>query len=128
MIDLRRRERKSLMVMMRSSIGPLLIVAIALVGVVILSLLLSKTPGKTLRYFFLGPIQNTYYFGNMLNGAIPLIFGGLGISLAMRSGNFNLGGEGQIYSGALVAPLCAIALAPLGIAGAVIALIAGAAM
>ncbi len=128
MIDLRKRERKSLMVMMRSSIGPLLIVAIALVGVVILSLLLSKTPGKTLRYFFLGPIQNTYYFGNMLNGAIPLIFGGLGISIAMRSGNFNLGGEGQVYSGALVATLCAIALAPLGIAGAVIALFAGAAM
>lgn len=106
--------------------GILLIVCIALVGVITLSLLLSKTPLKTMKYFFLGPIKNTYYFGNMINGAIPLIFGGLGVSIAMRSGNFNLGGEGQIYSGALVTTLCAIALAPLGFLGAILALAIGA--
>lgn len=83
---------KKLLPSLRSSAGSLLIVLIALSAVLVLSLLLSKTPAKTLTYFFLGPLQNTYYFGNMLNGAIPLIFGGLGVSLAMRSGNFNLGG------------------------------------
>ncbi len=111
---------------LQESAGSLLIILIALCGVIILSFLLSKTPAKTLRYFFLGPLQNTYYFGNMLNGAIPLIFGGLGVSLAMRSGNFNLGGEGQIYSGALVTTLCAIAFASLGFIGAILALFIGA--
>lgn len=118
--------RKTIRTFVREGAAILLILTIALVWVIILSLLLSKTPAKTLGYFFLGPLQNTYYFGNMLNGSIPLIFGGLGVSLAMRSGNFNLGGEGQIYSGALVTTLCAISLAPLGIVGAFLALVLGA--
>jgi simple sugar transport system permease protein len=63
----------------------------------------------------------------MLNSAIPLIFGGLGVSVAMRANSFNLGGEGQIYSGAFVATLTALALSPLGFAGAVAGLAAGAA-
>ncbi|MDR1618603.1 MAG: hypothetical protein LBS06_06100, partial [Treponema sp.] len=43
---------------------------------------LSKNPGRTLWYFFLGPFSNLYAFGNMLNSAIPLVFGGLGVSVA----------------------------------------------
>ncbi|GHV92181.1 ABC transporter permease [Spirochaetia bacterium] len=105
--------------------GMLLILAISLLLMVFLALLLSKTPAKTLYYFFLGPLQNRYYFGNMLNSAIPLIFGGLGVSIAMKSNNFNLGGEGQIYSGAFVTTIAALALAPLGFAGAALALMAG---
>jgi simple sugar transport system permease protein len=92
---------------------------------VILALLLSRTPARTLRWFFLGPLQNRYYFGNMLNSAVPLIFGGLGVSIAMKSNNFNLGGEGQIYSGAFVTTIAALALAPWGFAGALLALAAG---
>lgn len=126
MIDRLKRRQFPLMRFMRGSIGALLIIAIALSALVLLSLLLSKTPGKTLRYFFLGPVQNTYYFGNMINTAIPLIFGGLGVSLAMRSGSFNLGGEGQLYSGAFVATISALAMAQWGLLGAVIALLLGA--
>ncbi|GHT52684.1 ABC transporter permease [Spirochaetia bacterium] len=106
--------------------GMALILLISLAVMVVLAFLLSKDPGRTLRFFFLGPIQNTYYFGNMINSAIPLMFGGLGVSIAMQSGNFNLGGEGQIYTGAFVTTIAAIALAPLGIFGAVIAIAAGA--
>jgi simple sugar transport system permease protein len=87
---------------------------------------LSKDPGRTLWYFFLGPFGNLYTFGNMLNSAIPLIFGGLGASLAMRANSFNLGGEGQIYAGAFVTTLAALALRPLGFAGALAGLAAGA--
>ncbi|GHT92302.1 ABC transporter permease [Spirochaetia bacterium] len=105
--------------------GIILILAISLLLMVFLALCLSKTPGRTLRYFFLGPLQNRYYFGNMLNSAIPLIFGGLGVSIAMKSNNFNLGGEGQIYAGAFVTTIAALALAHLGFAGAFLALMAG---
>jgi simple sugar transport system permease protein len=106
--------------------GIILILLISLFVMIVLALLLSKTPGKTLHFFFLGPLRNIYSFGNMLNSAIPLIFGGIGVSIAMKSNNFNLGGEGQIYSGAFIATITAISLSSLGIFGAFTALLAGA--
>jgi simple sugar transport system permease protein len=105
--------------------GMALILLISLAAVVLLVLVLSKTPGKKLGYFFLGTLRNRYYLGNMLNSGIPLIFGGLGVSIALQAGNYNLGGEGQIYSGAFITTLCALALAPLGWVGALLALLAG---
>jgi riboflavin transport system permease protein len=73
---------------------------ISLLVLVLLVFILSDTPGKTLYFFFLGPFRNLFSFGNMLNAAIPLIIGALGVSVAMKAGSFNLGGEGQIYLGA----------------------------
>ncbi len=77
---------------------------------VILVFLLSKQPFTTIYYFFIGPFTNKYYFGNMLNTAIPLVFTGLGIAVAFKSSVFNLGGEGQVYSGALVATVILLTL------------------
>jgi simple sugar transport system permease protein len=108
-----------------SSAGTALILLISLIAVVILVFILSGEPAKTLRYFFLGPLQNLYYFGNMINSSIPLIFGGLAAAIAMQAGNYNLGGEGQIYSGAFITTILALALAPLGWPGALLALFAG---
>jgi simple sugar transport system permease protein len=106
--------------------GILLILLISLLAAVALALVLSETPGKTLWYFFLGPVSSVYHFGNTLNSAVPLILGGIGVSIAMRANHFNLGGEGQVYSGAFVTTAAALALAHWGIAGAVLALFAGA--
>jgi simple sugar transport system permease protein len=106
--------------------GALLILLASLAAMVPLVFFLSETPFKTLWYLFFGPLQNLYRFGNMLNGAIPLILGGLGVLTAMKAGSLNLGGEGQIYAGAFIATVTAIVLAPLGIPGALIALLAGA--
>jgi len=91
-------------------IGVIAITFIALIVLVILACVLSKTPGRTLFFFFFGPFRSVYHFGNMLNSAVPLILGGLGVSIAMQTGNLNLGGEGQIYSGAFVATIVALAL------------------
>ncbi|GHV95933.1 ABC transporter permease [Spirochaetia bacterium] len=99
---------------------------IALLVLAVLAFLLSKTPGRTLFFFFCGPFRNVYSFGNMLNSAIPLILGALGVSIAMKTGRLNLGGEGQIYSGAFVATITALALASLGPFGALVAILAGA--
>jgi simple sugar transport system permease protein len=105
--------------------GVLIIPLISLMVLVILVFILSKTPGRTLFFFFLGPFRNIYSFGNMLNSAIPLILGGLGVSIAMQAGSLNLGGEGQIYSGAFIAAIAALTLAGLGPFGAVLAILAG---
>jgi simple sugar transport system permease protein len=107
------------------SAGVIAIPLIALLALVILALLLSKTPGRTLFFFFLGPFSNRYSFGNMLNSAIPLILGGLGVSIAMKAGSLNLGGEGQVYSGAFAATAAALALEGIGLPGGLLAILAG---
>jgi simple sugar transport system permease protein len=108
--------------------GMALILLLSLSVLVGLTFFLSETPGKTLWYFFLGPTQNVYYFGNLINSAVPLIFGGLGAAVALQGNSFNLGGEGQIYAGAFSATVGALVLAPLGGAGAVLAALFGAAV
>lgn len=78
------------------------IVAAFLVAIVLI-FLFSKEPSAALYYFFVGPFLNMYNLGNMLEGAIPLIFTGLGIAVAFKSGVTNLGGEGQVFAGAIMA-------------------------
>jgi simple sugar transport system permease protein len=102
---------------LENSGGLILILGVSLLVLIVLAFLLSGDPVKTLGYFFLGPLRNVYYAGNLINSAIPLIFGGLGISIALRGGNFNLGGEGQIYAGAFTAAVAALALSGLGFSG-----------
>ena len=92
------------------SVGLAITLGISFLIAVILIIFLSKQPLTTTYYFFIGPFTNKYYFGNMLNTAIPLVFTGLGIAVAFKSSVFNLGGEGQIYSGALVATAILLAL------------------
>ena len=73
------------------NLGSLLItLGIAFLLVVILIMFLSKEPGKTMHYFFIGPFLNKYYFGNMLNASIPLIFTGLAVALPFKAGLFNI--------------------------------------
>jgi len=92
------------------TLGLLITLGISFLIAVILIVLLSKQPLTTIYYFFVGPYTNKYYFGNMLNAAIPLVFTGLGIAVAFKSSVFNLGGEGQVYCGALVATVIMLAL------------------
>ena len=65
--------------------------------------LLSKDPGKSIYYLMAGPFINNFYFGNLLNSMVPLIFTGLGMAIAFKADLFNLGGEGQVYSGGITA-------------------------
>ena len=106
--------------------GLLMIPFAGLLVLTALAFILSKTPGRTLFYFFAGPFGNVYNFGNMLNAAVPLIFGALGVSIAMKTGSLNLGGEGQIYSGAFVATAAALSLERFGFSGGLLAILAGA--
>jgi len=102
------------------------IFAISILTVFLLIFILSGTPLKTLYFFFIGPFRNLYSFGNLLNNAIPMIFGALGIIIAMKAGNLNLGGEGQVYLGAFTTTAAALSLAKFGAIGAFIAAVAGA--
>jgi ABC-type uncharacterized transport system permease subunit len=95
---------------------------------VILIFVFSKQPVNTLRYYFLGPFMDFFSFFNMLESSIPLIFAGLGMAVAFKSGVTNLGGEGQIFSGAIVAVILGSSVPGLpGLVGIVMLTAAGAA-
>jgi simple sugar transport system permease protein len=106
--------------------GALLIPLVSVAALALIAAALSKTPARTLYFFFLGPFRGVYSFGNMLGGAVPLIVGGLGVSIAMKAGSLNLGGEGQLYAGAFTATVAALGLEALGPFGGFLALLAGA--
>jgi len=110
-----------------SSGSIIIIPAISILLVFIISVIFSKTPGSTLYYFFLGPFRNVFNFGNMLNSAVPLLLGGLGVSIAMKAGSLNLGGEGQIYFGAFTSVAVSLALPYTGFLGGLTSILAGAA-
>jgi simple sugar transport system permease protein len=103
----------------------LLIPAISLLTLVLLVFFLSDTPLRALYFFFFGPFRNIFTFGNMLNAAIPLVLGALGISIAMKAGSLNLGGEGQVYLGAFTATVFALTFSALGIIGSIFAVTIG---
>ncbi|MCL2210331.1 MAG: ABC transporter permease [Treponema sp.] len=110
---------------LENKLNIIIIFAVSLLLIVFLVLLLSDTPAKTLFFFFIGPFLSLFSLGNMLNYVTPLILGGLAVTIAMKAGNLNLGGEGQVYFGAFLTTIIALALSPLGAIGAVIAVIAG---
>jgi len=105
--------------------GVFFIPIISLCVLLLLVCFLSDTPGRTIYFFFVGPFRNIFSFGNMLSSAVPLILGALGVTVAMKAGNLNLGGEGQVYLGAFTTTAAAIALSKIGAVGAIIAVIVG---
>ena len=59
--------------------------------------------------FFDGAFGNFYNLAQTLLKMIPLIFTGLAVAVGFRSGLFNIGGEGQLYWGAFVTAIVALA-------------------
>lgn len=57
-----------------------------------------------------GAFGNVYSVADTLLNAVPLLFTGLAVAFAFRSGLFNIGAEGQLYVGALATAVLAGAL------------------
>lgn len=89
-------------------VSPILAVLLAVVlgGVVIAAIGLS--PVAAYRALWDGIFATPAGFGLAVNRAVPLLFVGLSVSLAFRGGMFNIGGEGQLYVGALASTLSAL--------------------
>ena len=47
-------------------------------------------------------------FANTLSKSIPLLFTGLAVAFANKGGIFNIGGEGQLYAGAMASTVTAL--------------------
>ena len=77
---------------------------------VLLILMAGGNPPIALRHFFNGIFGSLNGFAEVLVKATPLIFLGLGISVAFSTGFFNIGAEGQLYIGALVSAFVVLLL------------------
>ena len=94
-------------------LSPVIAIGTAVLLTVILILINSARPDKTLAAFFLGPWSSPWFFGNTLDGIALLLTASLGAAIALRGGTFNLGGEGQIYIGGLTASVVLLTHPPL---------------
>ncbi len=77
------------------------VLLICLGAAALLILLFSTQALSALYSFFPAAFTKALYLGEMLNTTVLLSLSGLGIIIAFRAGAFNLGGEGQAYTGAL---------------------------
>lgn len=97
----------------REIILSLLAILLALVVGGILVWVLGESPFKAYAALWKGSFGSVRSFANTLAKATPLIFVGLAVGLAFQCGLFNIGGEGQLYIGAIVSVLAALLLPPL---------------
>jgi simple sugar transport system permease protein len=88
----------------------------------------GAAPGAAYERYVLTPLSSPASFYEVLLAATPLLFTGLAVAIAFRSGYYNIGAEGQFLAGAMGATAVALAWPdlPRGIALPV-AFVAGAA-
>ncbi|MBL1176718.1 ABC transporter permease [Pantanalinema sp. GBBB05] len=100
------------------------IAAALLVGAGLIAIA-GVNPLQAYSVLFREALANYYGFGNTLTKMAPLLLASLGILVALKAGQFNIGGEGQIYLGGLGAAIVglsfqglpAIVHIPLALAG-----------
>lgn len=83
-----------------------LLLSMLLVFVIIL--FVSETPGLAIQKLMLGPLETKRSFFNVIVRGIPLVFTGLGLTLCLKSGIFNISSDASFYMGAVVATAIAI--------------------
>lgn len=89
-------------------IGVILALILAFFILSILLLWQGFNPFNVVVELFKGAFGGIQNFAASLVLATPLILGGLGIAISFRCGIFNIGGEGQIYLGALAGTMVGV--------------------
>lgn len=101
-----------------NAIGALLFPVIAIVIAFAIGALIVLATGNNpvAAYVALlqGAVGDSSAVGRTLLNATPLIFTGLAVAVAFRAGLFNIGGEGQLYIGAITAAAIGVSLSFLG--------------
>ncbi|MCL2392717.1 MAG: ABC transporter permease [Oscillospiraceae bacterium] len=87
------------------------VVSYAIAAVIIM--LVSDMPQQAISSFSMGPFSTLRRFGNVIEGMIPIIFTGIGVSIMLSIRFFNLAVSGAFYMSAIIAS--AIALIPMSV-------------
>lgn len=111
-----------------SGLGALPALGAALAAAALYILAAAEDPASAFRAFFVSPFTRPVVLANLIELAAAPGLCALGTALVFRSGDFNLGGEGQAYAGGTAAVLILLAAPFLpGPAGLAVGLLAGAA-
>jgi len=96
--------------LLRAVIVPVMAVVVALlIGAVIIAIS-GANPIKAYTSLVSGGLGNAKAIERTFEKATPLIFGGLAVALAFRAGLFNIGAQGQLLFGALMAGYAGFAI------------------
>jgi len=91
-------------------------IAISLVLAMLIIFTISEEPFLALQKLFLGPIESTRRFGNVIELMIPLTFTGLAVTVMFKAKQFNMAADGAFYIGGVVAAIVAIVVPlPVGV-------------
>ncbi len=97
-ITLERREGAGMAGLLLS---PLLAVALTLASSIVVFWLLGQDPWRALNVYFLMPVSDFWGVQEVAVKASPLVLIAVGLALCFRSGNWNIGAEGQFLIGAI---------------------------
>jgi simple sugar transport system permease protein len=102
-----------------NAVGALLFPVIAIVMAFVIGALIvlatGNNPVAAYSALLQGAVGGPTAIGRTLLNATPLIFTGLAVAVAFRAGLFNIGGEGQLFIGAITAAGLGAALGGLGV-------------
>ena len=87
----------------RLFIMPILAVALAIATGAIIIALSGSSPVDAYKALIDGSLSDSRSIGRTLEKATPLVMGGLAVAFAFKAGLFNIGGQGQLVFGALIA-------------------------
>ena len=93
---------------LRAAFAPLVAASLALLISALLLALLGADVTEAFGALFRGAVGDRLALENTIVRSIPLLLVGLGIATAFRCGIWNIGGEGQLYAGALAATAAAV--------------------
>ncbi|MEY8416784.1 ABC transporter permease [Tissierella praeacuta] len=82
---------------------PMVSVLLALLIGSVLLLFIEVNPLEAYKYLIFGNFTNIYNIAEIFVKATPIILTGLSFTFAFRTGLFNIGGEGQMFAGAMAA-------------------------
>ena len=98
---------------LRALVAPLSAIALTMALGFVLVAAITDQPVQAYRDLLFANFDSWRNFGLFLNRATPLALIALGITFAFRAGVFNVGGEGQLFAGAIVTTMLGVALAGL---------------
>lgn len=87
----------------KDALNSILAVALGLIAGAILMLVIGDNPVDGYVYLFKGGLMNIQRVGDTLATAAPLIFTGLSVGFAFKTGLFNIGTPGQMLAGGFTA-------------------------
>src|SRR6185437_16632807 len=94
----------------KAFLPPVVALLIALVAGDLLILSVGQSPASVFAMMLQGTWGNAYGLGQVLYKTTTLICTGLCVSVGLRAGLFNIGGEGQLAAGGFAAALTGLAL------------------